>query len=697
MPYRDPGSPPLTSAAAYLWWVARGQIWLALSAAAWGTLAFVSAAVMPYLLGPVVDNGLDDGLSRSLWTGCLLLLGAGSLGVLANVVEHRRSVESWIRAAFRSSQLLGHHVTRTGDAVTAELPTGEVVSTVASDSLRVGEVFWIVPRFVGAVVAYVVVAGLLLAWSVTLGVAVLVGLPAVAAVLALVVRPLARRQDAQRAESGHLTTLGADTVSGLRILRGIGGEEAFAERYRTQSQVVRAAGVRVAGTQSVLDALKVLLPGLFLAGVVWFGAHLAMSGEITAGQLVTFYGYAAFLTGPLDVATEAVQILTRGVVGVRRMLRVLAVPVTGADTRERPLRRAPLAPAAGRPAADDRTRGFTGALAEGLARGVGNDLASDLTNDLTDNLTDNLTEDLAGDLTDEASGLVVPAGRVTALVSADPDDSAALALRLGLLGPHAPDRAAGVRLGGVRLVDLGLGEVRRRVVVAESTPHLFTGTLRSELDVRGTTDDGALLDALLAADAGDVLESVPDGLDGEVAEKGRSLSGGQRQRLALARALLTDPEVLILVEPTSAVDAHTEARIAGRLGAARAGRTTVVVTASPLVLDAVDDVVLVADGRVVAHGTHRALLAGPPDVARRYRAVVSRAAADDEAAHEAAHDEAAHDTAAHHEAADDASALTATTGPATTGPTTTGPTTTGPTTTRSGTTREEEPREAARR
>ena len=459
------------------------------------------------------------------------------------------------------------------------------MATVASDSLRVGEVFWIVPRFVGAVVAYVVVAALLLSSSVTLGIAVLVGLPAVAGVLSLVVRPLAKRQDAQRAASGRLTTLGADTVSGLRILRGIGGEDVFAARYREQSQTVRVAGVQVAQTQSVLDALKVLLPGLFLAGVVWFGAHLALSGEITAGQLVTFYGYAAFLTGPLDVATEAVQILTRAVVGVRRMLAVLAVPDTGADTREAPLVRgsAPVVPV--RP---------------------------------------------TGDLTDEASGLRVRAGSITALVSADPDDSAALAHRLGLLGEQPPGLAAGVRLGGTRLVDLGLGQVRLRVVVAESTPHLFTGSLRTELDVRGAADDAALLAALHTADAADVLESVPGGLDGEITEKGRSLSGGQRQRLALARALLTDPEVLVLIEPTSAVDAHTEARIARRLAHARAGRTTVVVTASPLVLDTVDEVALVADGVVVAHGTHRELLTGTGEAARHYRAVVSRDATDDD-------------------------------------------------------------------
>lgn len=585
LPYADPGRPPLTTPAAYLRWVARKQAGLLVASSLAAVASSVSMALLPFLLGRVVDGGLDSGLSAPLLQGCLLLLAAGLVMVVANVVGHRWDVENWMRGAFRTSQLVGHHVSRTGDAVTAELPTGEVVSTVASDSLRVGEVFYVTARFVGGVVAYLVVAVLLLSSSVVLGVAVLVGLPAVAGVLALIVRPLQRRQTAQREAAGRLTTLGSDTVSGLRILRGIGGEEEFAGRYREQSQRVRAAGVRVAGTQSLLDGLQTLLPGLFVAGVVWIGARLAVAGEITPGQLVTFYGYASFLTEPLTAATNAVHVVTRALVGVRKILRVLQVPVTGAEV---------VPGGAGGGAAERTTTG-------------------------------------PRDLVDEVSGLHVREGTVTALVSADPDETAHIATRVGLLG-HAHDGdAARVRLGGVRLDELGLSEVRRRVVVAESTPHLFTGVLRDELDVRGGRPDGELLAALATADAQDVLDAVPDGLDGEVAEKGRSLSGGQRQRLALARALLTDPEVLVLVEPTSAVDAHTEARIAERLAASRAGRTTVVVTASPLVLDRVDEVVLVADGRVRAVGTHRGLLDGAAGAAAaaEYRAVVSRAAADE--------------------------------------------------------------------
>jgi ABC-type multidrug transport system fused ATPase/permease subunit len=174
-----------------------------------------------------------------------------------------------------------------------------------------------------------------------------------------------------------------------------------------------------------------------------------------------------------------------------------------------------------------------------------------------------------------------------------------------------------VRWGGVRLVDLPRAVVRRRIVVSDTGALLFAGRLADQLAVRDGADVGS---ALHTAAAADMLEALPEGLDSTVAEKGRSFSGGQRQRLVLARALAADPEVLIMIEPTSAVDAHTEARIADRLAGARAGRTTVVTTTSPLMLGRADVVVFLDRGRVVAEGTHAELLHSYPP----YRAVVTR-------------------------------------------------------------------------
>jgi ABC-type multidrug transport system fused ATPase/permease subunit len=321
--------------------------------------------------------------------------------------------------------------------------------------------------------------------------------------------------------------------------------------------------VRVALPQSTLDAAQVFVPGLFVVLVTWLGARFAVSGEIDPGELVAFYGYAAFLVIPLRTAAEAVDKVTRAHVGARRMLDVLDVERHVAE---------PDCPATEPP------------------RAVA--------------------------LRDAASGLVVEPGLVTCIVSSRPDEAAAVADRLGRFGDDD-----GVFLGDVRLSELPISAVRRRIVVSEADPVLFSGTLRSELDPWGRAGgDDEMLRAISAASAEDVLQALPDGLDSPVDERGRSFSGGQRQRLVLARALLSGAEVLVLVEPTSAVDAHTEARIARRLREVRAGLTTVVVTTSPLMLDHADRVVLVEGGRVVAEGRHRELLRTNPE----YRETVTR-------------------------------------------------------------------------
>jgi ABC-type multidrug transport system fused ATPase/permease subunit len=294
--------------------------------------------------------------------------------------------------------------------------------------------------------------------------------------------------------------------------------------------------------------------------VVWLGARFAVQGRITPGELVAFYGYAAFLVLPLRTATELANKAIRAVVASRRVIRVLALEPEVTDP-EQPYDEPP-------PGAD---------------------------------------------LADAASGLRVPSRAITAIVSEPPEDSAAVADRLG----HYAEGE--VTWGGVPLAGLRRHVVRRRIVVSDSAAGLFSGPLGEQLDIRGR-GPAAVAAALETASAHDVLEALPDGLETLVAERGRSFSGGQRQRLVLARALAADPEVLVLVEPTSAVDAHTEARVASRLREHRAGRTTVVTTTSPLLLDRVDHVAFLQDGRVVAFGTHRDLL----DEVPAYRAVVTR-------------------------------------------------------------------------
>lgn len=219
-------------------------------------------------------------------------------------------------------------------------------------------------------------------------------------------------------------------------------------------------------------------------------------------------------------------------------------------------------------------------------------------------------------LADPASGVTAEPGRLTALAGARPEDAAAILDRLGRYAP------GDVTWGGVRLATIARADVRDRILLATHDADLFAGALRDVVAGRAEPDDERVRRAVDAA----VAHDVADDLGRHVAWRGRNLSGGQRQRVRLARGLHADPEMLMLAEPTSAVDAHTEAAIADRLATARAGRGTVVATTSPVVLARADVVHYLVEGRVAASGAHRDLLAAEPG----YRALVTRASGEEE-------------------------------------------------------------------
>ena len=571
---------------------------------------------MPAFLGQALDAGIENGLNGRVWGIGALLLVLFVVYAVGDTMLSYFGVTAWMRTAFDVDRLVGRQISATGKDLSRQVSTGEVATIIASDADYLGKLIEHLPFLLGAAASFLVVAVLMLRTSVSLGLIVILGMPLVAAIVTLVIRPLQKRQAVQREAQSAVTTITTDTVAGLRILRGIGGEDVFARRYRDASQELRRRGVEVASSQATLMTLQVLLPGLFAAIVVWVAARMAVAGSLTPGGLITFYGYTAYLSWPLWVFTSSVQDYTRAVVGARRLSRLLEV-----------------APAAG-------------SLVERL------------------NLDPAAAHPVSGDLVDTGSGLRLEEGRMTALVCPDPQVSADLATRLGRFTDAGPT----VTLAGRPLTTMPLEQVRASVVVSGATAQLFTGTLREALDVRGGPDpqpagledlvraeterttgadvdqqvrpqereapgDDRLIEAIGIADAGDVLTSLSEGLAGMITEKGRSLSGGQRQRVALARALLTEAPTLVLIEPTSALDSHTEARVAAQVHRARAGRTTVVVTASPLVLEACDEVVLLdSSGAELLRSTHRELMAMARDghaQAAGYRAVVSRAMGED--------------------------------------------------------------------
>ena len=610
-----PHPPSLGAGALLRWLLRRAAVPVTLATLAACTSNIIQA-IVPAFLGQALDAGIENGLNGRVWGIGALLLVLFVVYAVGDTMLSYFGVTAWMRTAFDVDRLVGRQISATGKDLSRQVSTGEVATIIASDADYLGKLIEYLPALLGAAASFLVVAVLMLRTSVSLGLIVILGMPLVAAIVTLVIRPLQKRQAVQREAQSAVTTITTDTVAGLRILRGIGGEDVFARRYRDASQELRRRGVEVASSQATLMTLQVLLPGLFAAIVVWVAARMAVAGSLTPGGLITFYGYTAYLSWPLWVFTSSVQDYTRAVVGARRLSRLLEV-----------------APAAG-------------SLVERL------------------NLDPAAAHPVSGDLVDTGSGLRLKEGRMTALVCPDPQVSADLATCLGRFIDAGPT----VTLAGRPLTTMPLEQVRASVVVSGATAQLFTGTLREALDVRGGPDpqpagledlvraeterttgadvdqqvrpqereapgDDRLIEAIGIADAGDVLTSLSEGLAGMITEKGRSLSGGQRQRVALARALLTEAPTLVLIEPTSALDSHTEARVAAQVHRARAGRTTVVVTASPLVLEACDEVVLLdSSGTELLRSTHRELMAMARDghaQAADYRAVVSRAMGED--------------------------------------------------------------------
>ncbi|MGC4880543.1 ABC transporter ATP-binding protein [Micromonospora sp. DT43] len=561
----------------YLWWLVRCQPWRVLRASLIGTAWMVGLSARPYLIYRAVDDGLRARDSRALALWVVTIIVAGVALSYLGIMRHRTMTFIREDAKARSAEVLLRQLSRVGAALPRRSAAGEVATVGGSDIDWSAQVLTLTGPGVGAIVAYGVIAVVLWSISPPLALCVLVGMPAVGLVVGPLLRRLERAESVYRRQQGALTARSGDIVAGLRVLAGVGGRDLFARRYAARSQELRAEGYRVGAVNSWIDAATVAIPGLFLAAVVWLTARMAVTGAVTIGELVAVYGYVATLIVPVWFLLEGSHQLIRGRVAARRIADLLNVTP---DDVGGPGRRWPSAvPEARHPHAAAAPTG-------------------------------------PANLHDPVTGLTVRAGQLTAVAADDPAAAVALADRLGRYV------VSDTTWGGVPLAQVALDEVRARILVADHDSYLFAGTLRDVL--RPGADDERLGDALRTASADDIVDALPAGLDTQLDARARTLSGGQRQRIRLARALLAEPEVLILVDPTSAVDAHTEARIAERLSTARAGRTTVVLATSPLLLGHADTVALLSKGGITATGTHDGLLEYVP----AYRHLVARGSAD---------------------------------------------------------------------
>jgi ABC-type multidrug transport system fused ATPase/permease subunit len=577
-PPRDPGAPldHPNPAIAVIGWLFRSQ-WRTLLMSTVVSFVFLGCQqFVPYVVGRAVDEGLVAGDRAALywWSGALLVcIGIATATGVASFVY---MMYTGMDTDFRVQRRLVDTVIAVGSRLKSRTDAGELVAISAADARSLSMLSMLLGRLVSSFLAFLLALIILATLSWWFVLAVGVGVPVMFACLRPLFLKLESRGGDLRGRIGEQTAISTDAVAGLRVLRGIGGEAHFNARYRAASQASRDAGVRVGRTAAGLEFARLALPGALLALVLWMGAHLTLNGVITSGEFVALFGYLIALTRPLGYSIQSLYALTRAIVASGRFQKLQA---------EHPEPQVPSAQA----------------------------WPADAT------------------LHDPASGVALEPGLMTGIVTGDGLGAAELLDRLGGYG----DPAEPARIGAIPLDAFDTAQVRRRVHLLEARAQLFSGPLRDQLDVDGRRTDADIMRALHTASAVDIVgvdpsliesDDVPDSgydLDLVVGERGRNFSGGERQRLILARALLADPEILVLDDPASACDAQIEARIAERLARHRNGRTTAVLTNSPQLLAVCDRVQFLSGQHTpsaeVSTGTHAELLQHTA-----YREAVSR-------------------------------------------------------------------------
>lgn len=540
-------------------------------------------AAVPLAIGLIVEQAVATGD----WTA--LAVSVAGLAALFTVLTfawrfgarltetaiHRETHRLRVEVAGRALDPRGH---RTG------LRSGELLAIAAADAERTALIIRAATVAVAAVAALAVSSVVLLTIDVPLGLGVLLGVPALVLALQALAPVVTRRTGAQQAAAGATTALATDLVDGLRALRGFGAQRNAARRYRESSRHTLQVTLRATTMAGVYQGITAGASGLLLAGVAGVAGVMAVQGRIGVGEFITVVGLAQFIAEPVRALGFCGQLAAAVRASAARVARVLAAP--------------PAVLPGQRPAPRPQPVRLT------LA-GVSYRSLRDV-------------------------DLRLAAGELLAVVAYEPRDAEAL---LDLLrgAVAADDHRGTVAVDGVPVAELTLDGLRERVLVEPHDTALFAGTLRSNLLVRPGQAADPLPAAIGAAGADDIVAAHPAGLDHPVTDRGTSLSGGQRQRIGLARALAADPPILVLHDPTTAVDATTEERLAAGLRAVRHGRTvdpavaaeapaTLVVTSSPALLSRADRVCVLAAGRVAGAAPHHDLVRTDPT----YRAAVLR-------------------------------------------------------------------------
>lgn len=504
----------------------------------------LAEASLPVGLGMLVNAVGRHNITSFAAIG-VFLVSAVLVRITASVSAHIIGTKTGIDIRVRHKETLVGHMISHREVSGTGLSAGDIIEVAEDDIGAIADGFSAIEFTVVGIGTYIAAGVYLLTQSWRVGISILIAVPVLCLLLPRVLGKLRGYLSDYRKTAGTVTSMAEDAATGHRVLSGIRGRSAFLESYRKTSLEMKCKGLDVANMRALIDGLRELIPALVLLAVLGMALLQWQAGWMDAGQLVSFYGLATYLLQPVTSVISALQRLVPAAVGLEREQNVLS---SGREPR-------------------------SGTDAIPAVREV----------------------------SDPQTGLRISAGY--SVVFADTlSEMRNIAERLA----GADSRGEG-RVNGIPYNTYSETAIRRTAILADTDAMLVSGTL-SQILGGSRYSEADKIHALREASLGELADRSENRLDQYIADGGRNLSGGQRQRLVLARSLIPDPQVLVLVEPTSALDTVTEDDVIKQLYQDRRGAVTVAVTRSPAHMLQADTVFWIRDGAVFLNGAHRELM-----------------------------------------------------------------------------------------
>jgi ATP-binding cassette subfamily B protein len=550
-----------------------------------GLLWSAAKVTVPRLTRVAVDRGVVGRESLWFWSGII-----AAVAVIAGVFAGWRR---WI--AFRESRLtetvlreqIFEHIMDLHVGYHDRTQTGQLMSRASSDLMQIQGFVVMIPITASNLAMVVAVVVVLFTSQPLLALVALAPLPVVNLLAQRFSRSIHPTVLAVQAEQAQLATVVEESVSGVRVVKGFGAEGVQAAKLRVEADDIRREALESARIRSTFLPAIDLLPNIGLIAVLAIGGHRVLDGTMSYGQMLEFMQYIALLIFPLRNLGMTVAFGQRAAAALLRVNEVLSTSPEIADPRK------PVALTTDGPTGAVRLQHVT----------FGYDAGTPVLRNFD---------------------LTIAAGSSVALVGGTGSGKSTVAR---LLTRFYDVQEGAVKIDGVDVRDLTLNDLRHAVGIVFEDTFLFNDSVIGNIAfARPDASHDDVERAAKLAGAHEFIERLPDGYATVLGERGFSLSGGQRQRIAIARAILADPRVLVLDDATSAVDPSKEHEIRDAMATVMQGRTTIVIAHRPGTIALADTVVLIADGRVAATGTHQHLL----DTDERYREVLAALSADDD-------------------------------------------------------------------